>query len=608
MSGSMTLALDKSSVAGVGAADSYGTVNVRVVVLPPKNDQEGAPILPDPDEPLLDSGGGPLDSYLERPRGEGYVVFMVNGQRHDMLDEGFVQRDLGFKYLRTRTMLMIDVDGLAPESIAELVQGSRQGFYRGAVYDAILDRVIAVLKRDPTLVELEADAEQKISELKSGDEKVRRKLDELIEGHSAASQRSLAGAENKGAKAGIGDQQSLAQNERDVVVNASPEIGTIGDKPVLVAQPASETFRLYPGEQQEITIHVEPLTEWANLESTNVECSPAVPELKLTIDRADGGVVLKLIFEEPADMQPEDYPIKTSLTFLARFKDKAEPRLLERDIVVAPKKRIVDPQPRPELRGDPTFLRVVSRQPVRLIPGSASTHVRLRWDGEDDLTTGMPPLWKFSGRCLSLESLPATIFSKPRNGNCELLLDAPHGLLTGQQLEFEVDASGPGGAKLVALFVGKVAEPAPGPEPRKRKNETPDAATERKPPYDLKVVTRAEWDTPCWGASKWTKDDAGCFEEPHGDTPLTLIVNEDAEMLTAAREQMIARQLDENTIQERLGRYTAHIYFHQFNMYRHLQEIKKQRETEDNARVPSEGEMRAEINRVAVTLASLMDR
>jgi hypothetical protein len=109
----MNLVLDKTWTAGIENPENYGTVTVRVVVLPPKEDTNGEQVIADPEEPLLDSGGGPLDSYLEKPLGEGYVVLLVHGQRHDMLDESFVHHDLGFKYLRTRTMIMIDVDGLA---------------------------------------------------------------------------------------------------------------------------------------------------------------------------------------------------------------------------------------------------------------------------------------------------------------------------------------------------------------------------------------------------------------------------------------------------------------------------------------------------------------
>src|SRR6266480_898004 len=140
-----------------------GTVSIRIVVFDAKQtDKEGEknPEQRADDADTRESSRGPLDSYLERPGGKGYVVFLVHGQRHDVLDESFVGLELGFKYLRKRTMIIVEVDGLAPEAIAQLVQSSRQGFYRGDVYYAIYGRIVDVLDGDPDLKRLEAEAEQ----------------------------------------------------------------------------------------------------------------------------------------------------------------------------------------------------------------------------------------------------------------------------------------------------------------------------------------------------------------------------------------------------------------------------------------------------------------
>lgn len=602
--------LDKTWTADVGQSETYGTIIIRVVVVPPKENDDGDSVIQDPEESLAERGSGPLDSYLERPHGEGYVVFLVHGQRHDSLDESFVQRDLGYKYLRTRTMVIINVDGLAPHAIAELVQGSRQGMYKGKVYDAILDRVIAVLKKDPDLTRLELDAEQKIAELKTGDESVRRKLDQLIEGHHAAGQEGLPGEGTSGAEGGSANAGSNGKfSNRDVVIHATPNVGEAAAEPVLIAHPSSPTFRLHPDEEKVISLHAAPTTEWAKVESKEIKLKlvPVIPELDIALSQAADGAELKLKFNEPDDFPAEDYPIKAKLTVFATFDGSPEPRLVERSLVIAPK----HPRPPvipPILKADPTFLRVVSRQPVKLVPGGALTHVRLKWDGEDHLCEGWPPLWSLSARCLSLESFPPAIFSKPRSGNLELLLDTPHGLLTGQQLEFQVEASGPAGVRLVTVFKGEVAEPAPGPEPRKKKEEAPSGPVQRRRPYDLKVIQESQWDSPCWDSLKWTAHDAGCFEEATASTPLTLIVNEDAAVLKEAREKMLAKQLDEETIKERLGRYTAHIYFHLYNMYEYVQQKDREKDLDEAVRVPSQAELRAEINRVALTLGALMDR
>src|SRR5579872_217979 len=247
------LELDKTFTSGVGQQESYGTVTIRVVVLPPKKNEEGTPEIQDPEESLAESGSGPLDSYLERPRGEGYVVFLVRGQRHDSRDENFVQSELDFKFLKSRTMVIINVDGLAPEAIAELVQGSRQGFYEGVVYGAILDRVVAVLKKDPDLMRLEEDAEQKLAELRAGDEVVRKKLDELIEGHLPGGHHGLPGGEGKGSQGGMqGVGNSLSTQE--VVVRAYPTVGDPASGPILEGSPQSETIVIHPNEEYSLAV------------------------------------------------------------------------------------------------------------------------------------------------------------------------------------------------------------------------------------------------------------------------------------------------------------------------------------------------------------------
>lgn len=602
-----TLELDKTFTSGVGAGECYGTVTIRVVVLPPKENKQGIVEIPDPDEPLAESGSGPLDSYLERPRGEGYVVFLVHGQRHESRDETFVQRELNFKFLKSRTMVIIDVDGLEPEAISELVQGSRQGFYEGVVYGAILDRVIAVLKKDPDLMKLEEDAEQKLAELRAGDEVVRKKLDELIQGHLAGGQHVLPGQGISGVQGGMQDLGS-GSTLRDVVVPAQPNIGDPATAPVLEAKPDSGTLVIHPNKELALEVNAVPTGEWVNVKSRQIRLDPATPELNVKIEDTGVGALIKLLFVEPPDFEDENYPLRTKLAFYAAFEGKSDPRVLERSLVIRP--AVKRPPPPPvTLSLEPTFLKVVSRKPLKLVPGGPSCHVRLRWDGEDHLASGWPPLWTFTARCLSLESLPAPVFSKPRAGRFELLLDAPHGLLTGQILEFEIEAAGPEGKKLIDIFTGEVVEPPPAPEPRKIKGVTPEGASDRQPPYQLLEVYKKDWDSPCWGSPPWTEADGGCFDEPNGGTPLKLIINKDAAVLQEAREQMIARQLSEETIKEGLGRYEAHIYFHLYKMYEYFVAAKKARDNEEpGAHFPSESELRGEINRVAVTLSSLMDR
>ena len=147
----------ESLVDDIPVAD-LGTVSIRVIVLPPKQ-KKGAASGPDRALPLdleegedflLDKAATPLGSYLEHSKGKRCVVFLVNGQRQESLDNSFIV-ELGFKYLRNRMMIVIDVDGLTPEAIGKMMQGSRQGFYRGDIWNAMIKRVVASLKKDPDL-------------------------------------------------------------------------------------------------------------------------------------------------------------------------------------------------------------------------------------------------------------------------------------------------------------------------------------------------------------------------------------------------------------------------------------------------------------------------
>jgi hypothetical protein len=427
-----SIELDKSFSPVVGP--SYGTVRLRVVVLKQKASDEreevdAEEIPTDGYEELVNEGKTPLDSYLERPRGRGKqcVVFLVHGQRHEGLDSTFVMRSLGFKYLRSRTMIIVDLDDLAPEAVAEVVQGSRQGLFRGNAYHAISGRIIATLKGDPDLRLLEAEAEQKIAELETGDQAVRTKLDQLIDEHHVT-----------GTRVGVGDVEAAknqgtgvaVQNEKGkVVVGASPDVGAPGPGPVLVNVPETALIRIRPNEHRIVILQMNPESEWANVERLLAQTEPKLDELSLSVTHGRTKGTLSLLFKEPDDFETEDYPISTTLRVFATVRGHSEPRLLQKQLIVSRPGPPPPPPPPPILHDVPTFLRIASRQPIKLTPGGPSTHVKLRWDGVDSLVTGSPPAWQFHARCLNLETFPAITFSRPNLGKFELLLDVPHGLL-----------------------------------------------------------------------------------------------------------------------------------------------------------------------------------
>src|SRR5574341_419052 len=185
--------LDKSLTASVGTG--YGTITIRVVVLQKQMAAAAAPSgsiqLPldvVSDEMLPETDKRPTSTFLEEPkRGRQVCVFLINGQRQHAWDNQFIVRDLELKYLRTRMIVVVDCDGLKPEAIAELMQGSRNQFYEGQVYAALESRLLATLKGDPDLRRLEEQAEDEIANLQAGDEAVKAALDQLIEAHHEAS-------------------------------------------------------------------------------------------------------------------------------------------------------------------------------------------------------------------------------------------------------------------------------------------------------------------------------------------------------------------------------------------------------------------------------------
>ena len=80
--------LDKSVTAQVDTVRSWGMIDIRLIVASKKPDApDNSAGDADDEEPAEPADGtSPLDSYLERPKGKGYVVFLVNGQRHQTFD------------------------------------------------------------------------------------------------------------------------------------------------------------------------------------------------------------------------------------------------------------------------------------------------------------------------------------------------------------------------------------------------------------------------------------------------------------------------------------------------------------------------------------------
>lgn len=587
----------------------FGTVAVRVVVLHKKKDGKAQPEQPElldleEDEVLPETGKSPIGSYLETSKGgRECVVFLVNGQRQDALDNSFIIQDLGFKYLRNRMMIIVDVDGLTPEAIGRLMQGSRQGFYRGDVFEAIRKRVAATLKDDPDLDRLEQEAEEEVSELKAGDEKVKHTLDQLIDAHH---EQGLHFSEGTGASGDDDSDDNLGIKTviRDGVVSLLPPTEEMAaDYPVVISQPASSFIRLRPNQQREISIKSVPANAWPALAELQVEADGNVPELKVSQERLGDHLKVKLHFQEPDDFDTDQYPVRARLRATARFNGVKEPRRLDLGVLIKPDM----PPPDPELLDPPTYLRVSSRQPVKIKTGGADVHVRLRWDGKDELAVGPEPRWSFRAH-QTTEGMeqPNTVLSEPSSGRLTLLVTPHEDWTVGTQLRFEVIARGDDGNVLETAFDAVVVDPPepPDPDEKEPRQVEGDVTTgaRRRPPYVLKYIQRDEYDNgTCWGGTDWTDAEPGCFQEPTERSPLTLIINEDMTALREYRRYLTRKVSTESEVERRINKYTSHVAFHLYQMYQASQ--RKESEDSDN----TDDRRKSEILRVSMTLIKLME-
>lgn len=598
--------LDKSFDAPL--FEGYGTITIRVVVLekamaaaPAPSMTDSTPVDASTDEIFPEDDKRPTSTFLEEPgkRGRQCCVFLINGQRQHFWDNQFIVRDLELKYLRNRMIVVVACDGLKPEAVAELMQGSRHQFFEGTVYSALESRVVATLKGDPDLRRLEEEAEDEISSLQAGDEAVKAALDQLIEAHHDAAPHVDHGHTQAGAAARDDASPGSLQQTKDVVIEGDDTTDKPATDPVLNLRPDIATIRVKPNDPRRFLIQPKPETTWKALESMALTFDPPVKELQITRTSQLAGEEVTLKFVEPDDFDDDEYPIETTMRATATFNAYPEPRMLERRVVITPgkksgTKKII------QLKDDPTYIKVTSRQPIKILVAGPDVHVKLRWDGKDELINGNPPQWLFKVSCDSPSVEPQTFLTRPESGRFELLIQAAAGLKGGEQLKFDVEAVGPG-KTLSTSFLADVVEP---PQPQKISVKLTGGG-QRRPPYDLRYVKKENWsEENCWG-STWTGAEPGAFEKPSKTSPLTIFINTDMDLLTTYRDSLIAKKLGETTIQQRINKYTAHIAFHLYQMYENQKALEKQPDA--TMEVPDDDQMRDEIRRVSRTLLKLME-
>lgn len=590
-----------------------GTITIRVVVLPrlvsPQDTEqerdevsgvEGEAI--DLDDDDVGEQKRPIDSYLEASkRGKGVVVFLVNGQRQHQLDNTIVQRELELKYLRNRMMVIVDVDGLSQQVLSRLMSGARQSFYQGEHYAALTRRVIDTLKDDPDLVRLEEAAAQAVASLRSGDKAVKDALDKLIHEHASRGKPQY-GNEKPGTSARGGAGGPLLQTEEAVVES---QTGPSAEGPVLRLDSSSGSIRLVPDVPCQMNYVLHPFNAERIL-TFQIDSVPPIPDLVMKHEEFDHGRTVTLLFSSPTDDSEPNYPIRATLTALAMVEGYPAPRIVTTHLTINPRTgRSPKPPAQPPILLDiPTFVRLITRQPITMVAGGADVHLKLKWDGKDELLGGSHPTWTrrviLSG---TTDHIEHAAFTRPEGGRFELVLPVPLQASPGDNLSWRIDLQGPNGETLSTAFTTAVVEPLAA----RQHTMHIEGGREDYENYEIAYLTREQWNlVQCFDHEQWTAHDPGAFDAPTGDKPLTLYINMDYEPLQEFVQEMTRKQLAETTIEQRKHRYTTHMGYHLYQMYLASQEQPTEQPDEESDL--KEEAMRYEIARVAKTMLQLMDR
>jgi hypothetical protein len=597
------------------ATEPLGSITIRFFVFPRKAKDPAAPAAKEPVDMQVDEDfgldGGEVNTYLEASKkGKWCIVLLLNGQRHHVMENSFIVNDLGKPYLRRRLFIIVELDGLSRKAKSTLIQGSRVGVYEGAVFQAIRARVVAALKNDQLLEKLEAEAEEELSRLEEGDQAVRNALDQLIDSHDPNADYSLDGEDAPGDAKGL----FIAMEGKPTpshVVSLRTE-GTEVAGPVLVAVKPVKTLRLRPGVEAILEITTSPLELGAKLKTLTAHVEPNVEELKVTTTQVDGSGLIQLRFEPQGD--DVDYPIPTKLRVFGSYEGFPDPRLFEQELVIKP---VIPPPPPPQvpLKPVPTFIRVRSRVPIRLILGDADRHVSLQWDGMDELLTASPAPWKIFVACTSDPQFPGVTLSDPSDGRFEAILRSPTDPIVyppGRTLTFQVDARGPEGKLLATCFDAVVEEPK---TPEDEQDEKPRLVAtdvmltgQRRPPYKIVKINEEQYNSGLpepWGS--WSANLAACFVAPTAREPLTLIVNTGFAPFREFSQWLIQEQQSEARINEKKVKFETHVCYHMYQMYRAVQKRAEQKAANESiGEAPNEALLAQEVNRVASTLLHLM--
>jgi hypothetical protein len=162
-----------------------GKIGIRVVVFSKKQGASSQSSEDQPGDLEIDEdfsiGDTEVNSYLELPkRGRLSCVFLINGQRHHGLDNGFIVNDLKMKYLRKRMIVVVDLDGLSQKAKWQIVQNWEAGLDGGPAFDEVRKKIVSTLLGDAELNQLADELYYELDRLQSASAGVQNLFRELI--------------------------------------------------------------------------------------------------------------------------------------------------------------------------------------------------------------------------------------------------------------------------------------------------------------------------------------------------------------------------------------------------------------------------------------------
>jgi len=179
------------------------------------------------------------------------IVLTVNGQTHAEWGASIIRKDAGLMHLASRIVVHLDCNQLSFDAKRVLFVSNREESRKGQVQNMILQELLAALKSDEKLAELEEQARMTGARERdeSAEKEIRKEVAKMLRvfGFAAAEEAGAAKATSKGEKATGGTKTAKAKPE-PIQVNEPPSfVEIVGD----------ETITFFPGQRRYLRIRTD---------------------------------------------------------------------------------------------------------------------------------------------------------------------------------------------------------------------------------------------------------------------------------------------------------------------------------------------------------------